>query len=74
MHKDNCYRQVTNIAQRLFSKDNLESSDHYEAVLRGVTKRNCRLTGYGRMEEGMKGGDVRTNQDGHTTHHRITRM
>jgi uncharacterized protein YjbI with pentapeptide repeats len=40
-----CNRQVTNIAQVLFSKDNLDGSGRniYAAVLRGVIMRNCTL-------------------------------
>jgi hypothetical protein len=67
-----CSRQVINIAQVLFSKDNLDGSgrNHNETVLRGVTLRIGRLTGYGRVEEGMRRGD----QTKHTTQHGTTRI
>jgi hypothetical protein len=55
---------ITNIAQVLFSKDNLDGSvrNHNETMLRGVTMRTSRLTGYGRMEEGMRRGDMCIHQ------------
>ena len=42
----NCNRQANNIAQVLFSKDNLDglAKNHNETALRGVTMRISRLT------------------------------
>jgi hypothetical protein len=52
----------------LLSIDNLDGSakQQFETALREVTMCIRRLTGYGRMKEGMRKGDVCINQAQYT--------